>query len=190
MPEHPEDNLVVFAPENADIAKAAALAAHLRAPLTHDADRAVGAALALRCDCRGLTLMGDGMELQADFTRMTPRLKPGRLQRELLVRAARINGLRCHSRSGRGFAAPCRSGIRRNPERKRPGHRGVAARCPPPGAALTRAVRYRSAHALPRSRQHRGAGQSRGTSGYRLPGSHVPCTPKERAGEEEVPAAA
>lgn len=93
MPEHPEDNLVVFAPENADIAKAAALAAHLRAPLTHDADCAVGAALALRCDCRGLTLMGDGMELQADFTRMIPRLKPGRLQRELLVRAARIKGL-------------------------------------------------------------------------------------------------
>lgn len=32
------------------------------------------------------------MELRADFTRMLPRLKPGKLQQELLVKAAKIKG--------------------------------------------------------------------------------------------------
>lgn len=41
----------------------------------------------------GLTLVGEGMELRGDFTRMLPRLRPGRLNRELLVRAARIKGV-------------------------------------------------------------------------------------------------
>ena len=40
----------------------------------------------------GLTLTDGTMELRADFTRMLPRLKQGRLQQELLVKAARIKG--------------------------------------------------------------------------------------------------
>lgn len=40
----------------------------------------------------GLTLAGDGMTLRADFTDMIPRIKQGRLQQELLVRAAKIKG--------------------------------------------------------------------------------------------------
>lgn len=39
---------------------------------------------------QGLELVADGMSIRGDFTRLLPRLKPGRLQRELLVRAARI----------------------------------------------------------------------------------------------------
>ena len=39
---------------------------------------------------RGLALVGDGMELIADFARMKPRLKPANLKRELLVQAARV----------------------------------------------------------------------------------------------------
>ena len=46
----------------------------------------------LRRDDRGLALFGDGMELRGDFSRMLPRLKQGRLQQELLVKAARIKG--------------------------------------------------------------------------------------------------
>lgn len=42
---------------------------------------------------RGLALVGDGMELIADFARMIPRLKPANLQRELLVQAAHVKGL-------------------------------------------------------------------------------------------------
>lgn len=84
--------VTVFAPAADFAPDAAALAAHLQAPFTRDAEQAAAAPLALRCDADGLTLAGDGMELRPDFGQMIPRLKPGRLQRELLVRAARIKG--------------------------------------------------------------------------------------------------
>lgn len=38
----------------------------------------------------GLTLRCDGLELRGDFTRLLPRLRPNRVGRELLVRAARV----------------------------------------------------------------------------------------------------
>lgn len=41
----------------------------------------------------GLTLTDGIMELRADFARMLPRLKQGRLQQELLVKAARTKGV-------------------------------------------------------------------------------------------------
>lgn len=41
----------------------------------------------------GLTLVGEGLELRGDFTRMLPRLKQGRLQGEMLVKAAKIKGV-------------------------------------------------------------------------------------------------
>ena len=44
-------------------------------------------------DERGLALVGQGMELRGDFTRMLPRLRQGRLQQELLVKAARVRGV-------------------------------------------------------------------------------------------------
>ncbi|MDM8271441.1 class I SAM-dependent methyltransferase [Thermophilibacter provencensis] len=47
----------------------------------------------LRRDDEGLALVGDGMVLRADFTRLLPRLRPDRLGRELLVRAARVRGV-------------------------------------------------------------------------------------------------
>lgn len=50
------------------------------------------AAVRLVRDERGLALVGDGMELRGDFSRMLPRLRQGRLQQELLVKAARIKG--------------------------------------------------------------------------------------------------
>ena len=42
---------------------------------------------------KGLALVGGGMELLPDLTRMLPRLAQGKLQRELLVRAARMRGI-------------------------------------------------------------------------------------------------
>ena len=51
------------------------------------------AAVRLVRDERGLALVGDGMELRGDFSRMLPRLRQGRLQQELLVKAARIKGV-------------------------------------------------------------------------------------------------
>ena len=50
------------------------------------------AGVELRRDAEGLALVGDGMVLRADFARLLPRLRPDRLGRELLVRAARVRG--------------------------------------------------------------------------------------------------
>lgn len=47
----------------------------------------------LRRDADGLALVGDGMVLRADFSALLPRLRPDRLGRELLVRAARVRGV-------------------------------------------------------------------------------------------------
>ncbi len=43
-------------------------------------------------DGRGLALVGGGMELRGDFAHLLPRLVPGKLERELLVRAAKVKG--------------------------------------------------------------------------------------------------
>ena len=54
---------------------------------------ATDARVQLQRDAEGLALVGDGMMLRADFTRLLPRLRPDRLGRELLVRAARVRGV-------------------------------------------------------------------------------------------------
>lgn len=41
----------------------------------------------------GLSLMRDGMELRPDLAEMLPRIKQGALQREMLVKAARVKGV-------------------------------------------------------------------------------------------------
>ena len=61
--------------------------------LTEKSEASSGAGpVSLIRDDRGLALVGQGMELRGDFTRMLPRLRQGRLQQELLVKAARIKG--------------------------------------------------------------------------------------------------
>lgn len=54
---------------------------------------AQAAGLELTRTSEGLTLTDGTMELRADFARMLPRLKQGRLQQELLVKAARSKGV-------------------------------------------------------------------------------------------------
>ena len=56
-------------------------------------DMAQEAGLDLVERAEGLTLTDGAMELRADFSRMVPRLKQGRLQHELLVKAARVKGV-------------------------------------------------------------------------------------------------
>lgn len=60
-----------------------------------DLDRLDGESSSVRLvrDDYGLALVGDGMELRGDFSHMLPRLRQGRLQQELLVKAARIKGV-------------------------------------------------------------------------------------------------
>ena len=56
-----------------------------------EASSGAGPVSLIRDEC-GLALVGQGMELRGDFTRMLPRLRQGRLQQELLVKAARVKG--------------------------------------------------------------------------------------------------
>ena len=51
------------------------------------------AGLELTGKSEGLTLTDGTMELRADLSRMLPRLKQGRLQQELLVKASRVKGV-------------------------------------------------------------------------------------------------
>lgn len=49
--------------------------------------------LYLKMSRDGLSLTRDGMELRPDFAEMLPRIKQGALQREMLVKAARVKGV-------------------------------------------------------------------------------------------------
>lgn len=49
--------------------------------------------LYLKVSRDGLSLMRDAMELRPDFAEMLPRIKQGALQREMLVKAARVKGV-------------------------------------------------------------------------------------------------
>lgn len=80
------------------------LAAHVGAPVAGAAE-VEASQLALRVGAGGLSLTRDGMALAGDFTRMLPRLKQGALQRELLVKAARIKGV------GRPVAVDATAGL-------------------------------------------------------------------------------
>ena len=51
------------------------------------------AGLQLALDGRGLALTDGTMQVRGDFTRLLPRLRPGTLQRELLVKAAKMKGV-------------------------------------------------------------------------------------------------
>lgn len=57
------------------------------------ADELIRAGLELRHDEDGLVLEGNGMALRASFDEMKHRLLPGKLNRELLVRACKVKGV-------------------------------------------------------------------------------------------------
>lgn len=59
-------------------------------PEAMQAARAAG--LELVRDARGLALTDGTMEVRGDLARLAPRLRPGTVQRELLVRAAKLKG--------------------------------------------------------------------------------------------------
>ena len=83
------EGLVVEVGAGGDAARAQELAVRLGVPVGTSA--AVGG-LCLLVGEKGLSLEGDGMSLAADLSRMVPRLRAGNLNRELVVRAARIRG--------------------------------------------------------------------------------------------------
>ncbi|MGN1360672.1 MAG: class I SAM-dependent methyltransferase [Eggerthellaceae bacterium] len=71
---------------------AAALAERLGAACAAEPPSPQEAPLYLSLGSNGLALVGGKMELHGDFCRMLPRIRPGKLQQELLVKAAKIKG--------------------------------------------------------------------------------------------------
>ena len=84
--------LCVLAVPGGDRAAASCLAERLGISL-HTDERGAEDALIVRFDRDGVALAADGMELRADLSSMASRLRRGRLERELLVRAAKVKGV-------------------------------------------------------------------------------------------------
>lgn len=85
--------IIVVAGPDAPEDEAERIAARVGAPLVADGEASdEGGPLTLRIDARGLALVGDGLALLPDLSEAIPRLKPGRLRQELLVRAAKVRG--------------------------------------------------------------------------------------------------
>lgn len=86
------EGLVVEVGAGGDAVRAQELAARLGVPVVPVGTAAAVGGLCLLVREKGLSLEGDGMSLAADLSRMVPRLRAGSLNRELVVRAARIRG--------------------------------------------------------------------------------------------------
>ena len=69
------------------------LAEQLRIPVRSVADPAVAESLHLRLDRNGLALQLKEQIMRGDFTGMQKRLRTGNLQREMLIKAARVKGI-------------------------------------------------------------------------------------------------
>ncbi|MDO4489616.1 MAG: class I SAM-dependent methyltransferase [Lachnospiraceae bacterium] len=73
--------------------KGAAIAEKLDIPMVRELREGQETPLFLALDQEGLSLNGDGMKMRGDFLQMLPRLKQGKLQGEMLVKAAKLKGL-------------------------------------------------------------------------------------------------
>lgn len=82
--------LVVFAADSSASREAEDLALRLGVDVVFAEASARAADLHLRMDVDGLSLASGDLSMRGDFSRMLPRLKPGRLHQELLVRAAKL----------------------------------------------------------------------------------------------------
>lgn len=95
-----ESPVTVLCFDGGSLDRAQGLSDRLDAPLAVCEPGRSGAAfipelglLYLKVSRDGLSLMRDGMELRPDFAEMLPRIKQGALQREMLVKAARVKGV-------------------------------------------------------------------------------------------------
>ena len=84
------DTVVVLSP-GGSAREAEYLAGKIGAPLVGEKDGGPG--LTVRFAADGVSLQADGMTLRVDLADALPRLAPGKLQRELLVKAARVKGV-------------------------------------------------------------------------------------------------
>ncbi len=84
-------DMIVYVEEGGDLTEARLLADKLNVPLIlSDPFQEEREDLILRFHKDGLSLCGEGLEMQGDLTHMIPRLKKNNLQREFLVKASRM----------------------------------------------------------------------------------------------------
>lgn len=87
-----EPSIVFVADATADQERAASIADSLHLPVLSDESVCPGEEdLVLKYAPEGLSLQKGNMILRCDFSDMLPRIKPGRLSKELLVRAAKLH---------------------------------------------------------------------------------------------------
>ena len=82
--------LPLFVAEGADATEAEELSRAIGAPLLDEPYDPSVHTLAVLFDSKGMALSDGRMELRLDFAAKLPRLKPGRVRQELLVRAAKV----------------------------------------------------------------------------------------------------
>ena len=85
-------DLRVYAREEGWVWQAEQVAARLGLAYEEKPDTISGGNLALAVGPAGLSLEGDGLQVTGDFSRMLPRIRPGNLPGELLLKAARFKG--------------------------------------------------------------------------------------------------
>ena len=83
-------DLILFYEQGTDTGYVRDLAQKLNLPVTSDCSEAQAHGIFLQLDQEGLALAGNGQLLRADLTHMLPRLRQDNLNRELLVRAAKL----------------------------------------------------------------------------------------------------
>lgn len=83
-------DLILFYEQGTDPGYVRDLAQKLNLPVTSDCSEAQAHGIFLQLDQEGLALAGNGQLLRADLTHMLPRLRQDNLNRELLVRAAKL----------------------------------------------------------------------------------------------------
>ena len=89
--------MIVVVEKDGNLQEARILADKLNIPLVQkDSPPEESEDLILRFHKEGLSLCGEGLEMQGDLTHMIPRLKKNNLQREFLVKASRIKNLGDH----------------------------------------------------------------------------------------------
>lgn len=79
--------------------------------MTEDESDTLNAANILLYEKKDLKLIGEGLEMEGDFSRMIKRVTKNRWQHELLVKAAKINGLNTDEESERPVLMDCTAGL-------------------------------------------------------------------------------
>lgn len=85
-------NLFLLAEPDTDLSEAKKMAEKFEIPLITDRSVLQDTDLYLHLEADGLSLNQKGMKMRGDLTQMLPRLKKGKLQSEMLVKAAKMKG--------------------------------------------------------------------------------------------------